>query len=698
VPSSALPQSLVDNPLLSQWVAFEPGRVRVASGKVEIGQGIVTALTQIAAEELDIEPARVRVVSGDTDVSPSEGFTSGSYSVAIGGASVRLACAEVRELYLEHVAEHIGCRTREIEVRSGRFFFEGKDLGHDYWSLASKIDLRRPATGNAPTKAPDTYRIVGRDLPRIDLPAKLAGAAFIHDLAPANLLHARVLRRPWRDARLASLDEAKVRKAAGAPVEIVREGDLVAFLAASETTVMRAAEAARNNARWEGGEPIPAEIDDPEWLKRQPSRDRTVERGSASSGKYDLVRRYSRPFLTYGSIGTSCALAELKDGHLHVWSHCQGPDHLRDWIARSLGMERGNVSVHHTQGAGAYGHNTADDAAFDAAFLATRRPGRTVRVQWAREDEFLAAPISPACAIELRAALGPDKRPRDWAIEIWSPPHAQRPGMNGNANFAGAEALPNAPARKEINDVPDERGGGATRNAWPIYDFPHQKLIHHMLPRLPLRTSSLRGLGAWANVFAIESFMDELAELAGEDPVQYRLSLLSDARARRVVEAAARMSNWSRRSDLGFGFARYKNIASYAAVVVEVEVEEKVRLKRVWCAADAGLVITPDGARNQIEGGIVMGASFVLKERVRFAEGRVATASWDDYPILRFSEVPEIEIELMDAKNEPALGLGEASVGPTGAAIGNAVARVLGQRIRDLPLTRERIMSILLKA
>lgn len=692
MPSSALPQSLVDNPLLAQWVAFEPGHVRVATGKVEIGQGILTALTQIAAEELDVEPARIRLVSGDTDVSPREGFTSGSYSIAVGGASLRLACAEVRALYQEYVAEHIGCRTREVEIRDGRFFFEGRDLGHDYWSLAPQIDLRVRARGSAPTKSPADYRVVGRDLPRLDLPAKLAGAAFIHDLWPENLIHARVLRRPWRDARLAFLDPRKIRNA-----EILREGDFIAFVGESETAVMRAAEAARSHARWEGGEPVPADIEQPDWLKRQFARSRTIERGSPPTVTGTVVeRRYSRPFLTYGSIGPSCALAELKDGHLHVWSHCQGPDHQRDWIARALGIDAARVSVHHRQGAGAYGHNTADDAAFDAAFIATRMPGRTVRVQFSREDEFLAAPVSPACLIELRATLDTHNRPLDWTIEIWSPPHAQRPGMNGNANLAGAEALPNAPQRKEPGDVPEERGGGATRNAVAIYDLPHHRLIHHLLPRVPLRTSSLRGLGAWGNVFAIESFMDELAEMAGEDPVAYRLSLLSEPRARRVIEAAARMSGWHERRDLGFGFARYKNIASYAAVVAEVAVEEEVRVKRVWCAVDAGLVITPDGARNQIEGGIVMGASFVLKEQLRFAGGGVATSSWDDYPILRFSEVPEIEIELIDAPHEPALGLGEASVGPTGAAIGNAVARVLGQRIRDLPLSRERIMSTLL--
>jgi CO/xanthine dehydrogenase Mo-binding subunit len=392
----------------------------------------------------------------------------------------------------------------------------------------------------------------------------------------------------------------------------------------------------------------------------------------------------------------------MQSGALKVWSHCQGPAVLRDWIARTLGFESSQVTVFHRQGAGAYGHNTADDAAFDAAFIATRMPGRTVRVQWSREDEFACAPISTAMAIRLRAALDADSRPTDWSIEIWSPPHAQRPGMNGNSNLIGAEALPSAPPRNALNDIPDERGGGATRNAYAMYDFPRHRLIHHLLPDVPLRTSSLRGLGAWANVYAIESFMDELAEVAGEDPVSYRLSLLSDPRARRVIETAAQMSGWFESGGLGegkargFGFARYKNIASFAAVVAEVEVADEVRLERVWCCADAGLVISPDGAKNQIEGGIIQGASFVMKERVRFEDGKVATATWEDYPILRFSEVPEIDIRLIDAPNEPTLGLGEASVGPTGAAIGNAVARALGTRIRDLPLTRERIMATLL--
>ena len=637
-------------------------------------------------------------------MSPAEGFTSGSYSIAIGGASIRLVCAEVRALFLDRIADVLKCPVAELSVENGKFLRAGGDTGRDYWSMAGEIGLERRATGTAPTKRPSNYKIVGKHLPRLDLPAKVTGTGFIHDIQPANVLHARVLRQPWRGARLASIDEAAVRKAAGAPIGVLREGAFVAFTADGELAVMRAADAARAAVRWDGGAPLPDDVGTPRWLKAQPARSRTVVTGSAApaTGNRVVEASFSRPFATYGSIGPSCALALYEDGRLSVWSHSQGPAVLRDWLARALDIDVAAVTVFHRQAAGAYGHNTADDAAFDASFIALRHPGRTVRVQWSRADEFTAAPISTAMAITLRAVLDADSKPADWSIEIWSPPHAQRPGMNGNSNFTGAAALPNAPPLHPLGDVPDERGGGATRNAVAIYDLPRHRLIHHLLPEVPMRTSSLRGLGAWANVYAIELFIDELAEIAGEDPVLYRLSLLSDPRARRVVETAAEMSGWFGNEKpregraRGFGFARYKNIASFAAVVAEVEVTEEVRLHRIWCAADAGLVISPDGARNQVEGGIIMGASFVMREEVRFAEGKVATTTWQDYPILRFSDVPEIEIRMIDNPNEPALGLGEASVGPTGAAIGNAVARALGRRIRDLPLTRERIMTTLL--
>ncbi len=704
--ANALPKSLVDNPRLDRWIAFEEGgRVRLATGKVEIGQGVLTALVQIAAEELEVAPARVRVVSGETPASPSEGFTSGSNSIVIAGGAIRLACAEVRSSFRQHLAARLACSPDELSIEDGRFLRDGADTGHDYWSLRHEVDLARPAKAAAAVRRPADHRTVGQSLPRLDLPAKLAGAAFIHDMAPENLLHARMLRRPWRGARLLALDEAAVRRAAGAHVDILRDGDLIAFTADEETAVMRASSAARTLARWDRGVRPTSATGEPDWLLGQPARTRVVETGTAptAAGNRVVEALYTRGFLTYGSIGPSCALAAFNDGTLDVWTHSQGVFVLRDWLARTLKLTPERVRVFHRQGAGCYGHNSADDVAFDAAFVATRVPGRTVRVQWTREDEFMAAPLGAAMAVKLRAVLDRDMRPADWRIEIFSPVHAQRPGTNGGANLLGAEALaqPSPPAA-EINDVPDAMGGGATRNGEALYDLPHHTLVHHLLADVPVRTSSLRGLGAYANVFAIESFMDELAEAAGQDPVAYRLSLTSDPRARRVMETAAEMSRWSSADGLGqgrrrgFAFARYKNRAAYMAAVAEVEVDAEVRLTRVWACVDAGLVINPDGAANQVEGGIVQAASWALKEQVRFADGQVATTTWEAYPILRFSEVPEIEISFVAAAHEPPLGLGEVAMGPTAGAIGNAVARALGVRLRDLPLTRERIMATLL--
>jgi CO/xanthine dehydrogenase Mo-binding subunit len=706
---NTLPQGMIDNPRLSDWVGFEPERrVRISTGKVEIGQGILTALVQIAAEELEVTPERLHAVSGETAAGPNEGVTAGSTSVAMSGAALRLACAEVRGLLLARAAECLGVAAEGLVVDDGRVLHDGRDTGHDYWTLAAEMDLARPATGSVPTRSPSHYRVVGTSLPRVDLPDKIAGRGFIHDLAPPDLLHARVLHRPWRDARLVSLDLAAVRRAARGPIDILREGDFVAVTAAREDIVNRAALAARAAAVWEGGTPVPADIGTPDWLAAQPARVRSVDTGDApdeacrTSGRV-VEATYWRPFQTYGSIGPSCGLARLAEGRLTVWSHTQNPYALRDELARCLGLAGDAVTVLHRQAAGCYGHNTADDAAFDAAYLATRHLGRTVRVLFTREDEFLAAPVGPAMLVRMRATLGHDGRPAAWTIDLTSPVHSSRPGTYGYHGFRSREALPDPPPQPaERNDRPDAVGGGASRNATPLYDLPFHRLIHRTVDPFPVRTSSLRGLGAFANVFAIESFVDELADAAGVDAVAYRLSLLSDRRARAVIEAVAAMCGWpgdaprGEGRGLGIGFSRYKNRAAYMAVAAAVEVDETVRLTHVWGAADCGLVVNPDGAVNQLEGGIVQAASWTLKEELRFADGRVATASFDDYPILRFSEIPEISVRLVGDPGDPPLGVGEAAMGPTAAAIGNAVAHALGTRIRSLPLSRDRIMAALL--
>jgi len=357
--------------------------------------------------------------------------------------------------------------------------------------------------------------------------------------------------------------------------------------------------------------------------------------------------------------------------------------------------------VRHAHGAGCYGHNGADDAALDAAVIAMQIPDHCIRVQWRREEEFGFEPVSTAHMTRLRAALDADGRPVDWTAEVWAGSHVQRPVFGGT--MLAHEALPNRPPPPKANDPTEANGGGGTRNAFPLYDFPAMRVIHHLALETPVRTSSLRGLGALPNVYALECFMDELAERAGVDPVAYRLSLLSDPRARLLIETVADRCGWASRGPagsgrgLGLAWSRYKNKAAYACVAVELDVDQDITLRRVWCAADAGLVINPDGARNQLEGGIVHAASMTLKEQVTLDGDGITSLHWDSYPIMTFSEVPEIDVEIIHNPDFPTLGMGECTFGPTAAAIGNAVAHALGVRIRDMPLTRERIAAALVR-
>ncbi len=665
----ALPTSLVENPRLDRWIRFQPDRtVRIATGKVEIGQGVVTAIGQIAADELDVPFERIAVLSGDTAEGPDEMYTTSSLSVEVSGGSVRLVCAEVRAKALERAALRLNCSRDDLTVAEGRFLQNGVATGQDYWTVAAEIDLSQAVTGTAAVKATASYEVVGSSVPRLDLPAKLSGAAFIYDVSPENLLHARMLRQPNPGASLASLDEAAIRRAAKGELQIVRDANFVAFVSPIESVAQAAAVAAPLHASWANLRRLEPAQQEAAWLKGQPSDNRRIGAPPAATPPKNPVQiTVSRPYVAHASMAPSCALAEFRDGHLTVWSHGQGMHPLRKNLAAVLGLPPDAITARHLHGAGCYGHNGADDAALDAALIARRLPGHCIRLQWRREEEFGFEPVGPAMLVTLHVDLDERGRPADWT----TPPEA--------------------------------RGGGGTRNAVPLYDVPAHRILHHLVLRPPVRTSALRGLGALPNVYAIESLIDELAARVGEDPVAYRLSILSEPRARRLIERVAKRADWLARGPagsgkgLGLGFARYKNRAAYAAVVAAVTVQETVRVDRVWAVADAGLVVNPDGARNQLEGGIVQAVSWTLKEQVRFDEHGIASRDWDGYPILRFSEVPDIQAELVDGAGNSSLGVGECTVGPTAAAIGNAVAHALGVRIHDMPLTRDRVMAALLK-
>ena len=701
--AAALPTSLRTNRRLSQWLRFDAaGFVEVFSGKVEIGQGILTALAQIVADELDISLTRVRMMTASTAVSPDEALTAGSLSVQDSGTALRLVCAEVRSICLRAAADRLGQSVDALAIRDGNI---GADGGRQtsYWELATAELLDREASGQVPPKPAGTHRVVGTTAERLDLADKVFGQpCFIHDLELPAMLHGRVLRPVSPDASLAGLDEEVLRALPG-EARIVRDGSFVGVLAETEAIAEAAVQKLAAHAKWEGGSELPDAARLPQWLKAQEAETSIVDSKSAarvSSVARTLKASYTRPYLAHAAIGPACALAQTDaSSGLRVWTHSQGIFNLRRDLAAVLGLEESRIVVQHVQGAGCYGHNGADDVAFDAARLAQAAGGRPVRVQWSRADDLVWAPFGPSMVVDVEADLDQAGAIVGWRHEVWSNGHVLRPGRTASPALLGAWHLSQPFARPPATNPPVPAGGGAERNAIPLYAFPAWQIVSHRVLAMPLRTSALRSLGAYANVFAIESFIDEIAASQGDaDPVALRLRYLDDPRARAVVERAAAKARWGewRKRDghgHGIGFARYKNTGAYCAVVAEIEAEAEIRVRRLVIAVDVGLVINPDGVANQIEGGAIQSTSWTLREAVRFDRARVTSDNWEDYPILRCSEAPMVEVEIVSRPEQPAAGAGEAAQGPTAAAIGNAVFDALGVRIRDLPLTGERIIA-----
>lgn len=697
-----IPATLEANPILGRWIQIESdGFVRVAFGKVEYGQGVVTALAQIAAEELDVAFEQVRVTNVATDRVPDEGLTVGSMSIETSGASVRAACAEVRALFVAATVQRIGCAAEELDIVRGAFLRNGEATGETYWTLADAVDLQQPPTGNARWKAPDRHRLVGRSVARLDLPAKVFGGGFIQDLRLPGMIHARVLRQPGPKARLLGIDDAVVRRAAGGDgVDILIDGSFVALISKTERAATLAHAAAERTARWDNARSFEPTDGDAVALKSIPDIEYQIGAPVAPSNRRQHRATFSRPYISHGSLSPSCGIARFADGRLHLWTHAQGVYPLRLVLQRITGLAAEAIDVEHAQGAGQYGNNGADDAACDAAVIAMRRPNETIRVQWRREDEFGFAPVGSAMHVELTAELDDGGRLVDWTSELWSGPHPNR--GRALAELALPSSAPPDPATPPDPAVMLRFSGGRL-NSVPAYDIAAARITEHLIQRTPIKTSSLRGLGGPPNIFAAECFVDELAEIAGRDPLEYRLAMQNDARARVVLERVAEMSRWSRRKDLpsgyglGIAYDRHRDRGAYCAVVCELHVDADVRLDHLWCVADCGLIINPDGAKSQLEGGMVMAASWTLKEQVLLGEAGVTSVTWGHYPILRFDEVPPIEVELIAMPDAAPWGTGEISQGATMAAIGNAVAQALGARIRAMPFTRERIAGSLLR-
>ena len=701
ITAKPLPGSLRVNPRLSQWLRFHAdGHVDVSSGKVEIGQGILTALAQIAAEELDVSLDRVRMVQASTAYSPDEAVTSGSLSIQESGTAIRHACAEARAIYLRAAAAHLDVPVESLGVRDGDIV-SNSGARTSYWQLADDALLDRDATGAIAPKAAGSHTVVGTAVPRRDLADKVFGrACFIHDLELPGMLHARMLRPPSPGATLVSLDEGAVRSVAGV-VQVVRDGSFVAVLCETENSTKRAAARLVGAAQWSEQANLPDEHAMAAWLKAQPNDTNVVDARKAPTAPAvarTVKASYSRPYVAHASMAPSCALAQMDGDTLRVWTHSQGIYNLRKDLALAFSMPPEKIVVSHVQGAGCYGHNGADDVAFDAARLARASGGRPVRVQWSRADELAWSPVGSAMAVDVEADLDAEGTIVGWRHDVWSNGHTLRPGRAKTPVLLGGWHIAQPFERLVSIDPPMAGGGGSQRNSVPIYDFLAWTVTAHRVLSMPIRTSALRALGAQANVFAIESFMDELAAQAAIDPVEFRLRYLADARARAVVELAAERAGWKHWKGgegrgHGIGFARYKGTGAYCAVIAEIDVEVDVRVRRLVIAVDAGLVVNPDGLANQIEGGAVQATSWTLKEAVRFDRTRVASDAWETYPILRASESPAVEVHVIPRPEHAAAGAGEAAQGPATAAIANALFDALGVRVRDLPLTADRIRA-----
>ncbi len=717
-----LTSSAMAHPELDDWLSIsDDGMITLFTGKAELGQGIRTALVQIAAEELAVSAERIRVVAADTARTPDEGHTAGSMSIETSGVAIRSAAATACRVLLGLAATHLGVAEQQLVVDDGTISDPEGSGTVTYWELHGGRHFHRRLTDPVETAGLRLQRSAGcapEVVARVDLPGKVSGQpSYVHDLVLPEMTHARVLRPPAYGARLIEVDDSVVRAMPGV-LAVVRNGSFVGVIAKRQDQADRAHAALCSAAEWRNDTQLPDPIDD---LLTATTRNYGVVDGdpvdlsefppAEAHEPNDVTATYTKPLTMHASIGPSAAIAHVVDGRLMIWSHTQGAFFLRDAVAEALDMDPADVRVIHAEGAGCYGHNGADDVALDAALLAAASGGRPVKVMWSRSDEHRWEPYGSPMVVQIRASLDADGQVESYESEIWSAPHVTRPtvGGDGTSGLLAAWHL-REPMVPRSADVGGRHTVGAHRNADPAYSFARRRILAHVATETPFRTSALRALGAYANVFALESFMDELAHAAGVDPVEYRLRQLEDVRGAAVIGAAAEAASWGSPVSCfgpgddaeglalgrGVAFAQYKNRAAYLAAVVELGVDPtsgSIRIGRAVLAVDAGRIVHPDGVSNQLEGGCVQSASWTLKESVRVNPDGVASDDWDTYPILRFSESFPVCSVLLDRPEQRSLGCGEAAQGPTAAAIANAVYDAVGVRFRDIPFTSDRVLA-----
>jgi nicotinate dehydrogenase subunit B len=699
-PPPSPPGSLKTSPYLDSWIRIDAdGSITVFTGKAELGQGFKTAFQQIAAEELDVAFNALKVVTADTRLTPNEGYSSGSNSTKDSGTAIQNAAAQARALLVAEAAKRFEVAADALRTDNGNVVAQdGRRLS--YGELVAGDMLHVQAQPTSKLKDPASFAVIGQSVPRVDIPAKVTGgSAYVQDLRIPGMVHARVVRPPSYGAQLTDCETSAVEKMSGV-IKVVRDGNFLAVVAEKEFQAVKAMAVLAATAKWQETAKLPKQDDLPAALLALPNQSFPIFTRSDVSvrGTKTIEATYTRPYQAHGSIGPSCAVAQFVDGAMTVWSHTQGVYPDRAAIAEMLRMPPASIRVIHVEGSGCYGHNGADDAAADAALIARALPGRPVRVQWMREQEHAWEPFGPAMVTKLKASLDEAGKIADWQFEVWTNTHSMRPG--GAGAMLAAQHMAQSIKPPEPKPIPQPEGGG-DRNAIPLYKFPNARVVHHFIPDMPVRISAMRALGAYHNIFSIESFMDELADLANADPVEFRLKHLDDPRGRDVIEKATKEFGWRKGQQTpsgrgyGFAFAKYKNLAAYCAIASEVEVNRetgRARLVRAVAAVDSGQVVSPDGLTNQIEGAIMQSTSWTLYEAVTFDDTRITSTDWQTYPILRFDAVPEaIDVHIINRPGKPFLGSGETGQGPAAASLANAIANATGKRLRNLPLTRKRI-------
>ncbi|WP_424630132.1 molybdopterin cofactor-binding domain-containing protein [Bradyrhizobium sp. SYSU BS000235] len=698
-PTVKLPGSLAKDPYLDSWIRIDAkGSITVLSGKAELGQGIKTALIQVAAEELDVPFDRIELVTADTGRTVNEGYTAGSHSMQDSATAIRNAAAQMRDLLIVEAARKFSTSPDQLKT-DGKGTIVGTNINASYGSLAESASPHIPAQPVSNFRDPLAFKVMNTSVPRVDIPAKVTGGeSYVQDMRLPGMLHARVVRPPSYGAKLDSVDLAAIDAMPGV-MKTIRNGDFLAVVAKEEFQAVKAMRALAVSAHWLEKPSLPANKPLPDVIRAMPSKDSTILdiKNDTHQAKTTIEATYTRPYQSHGSIGPSCAVAQYQSDELTIWTHTQGVYPDRAAIAEMLKMPNNKVRCIHVQGSGCYGHNGADDAAADAALIALALNGPPVRVQWMREQEHAWEPFGPGMVTKASASLDDSGKIVDWNYDVWSNTHSMRPGKAGS--LLAAQHIESPFLLPPPTPLPLPEGGG-DRNAIPLYALNRATVVHHFLPDMPLRISAMRSLGAYTNVFAIESFMDELAREAGHDPVAFRLAHLTDERGRDVIVRAADEFGWAHYNRIegrgrGFAFARYKNLAAYCALAMEVEVNRetgRVRVVRAVSAVDAGQIVNPDGVRNQIEGAILQATSWTLYEGVTFDDARITSIDWSTYPILRFDAVPDVvDVHIVDRPGLPFLGAGEAGQGPTAAAIANAITDATGRRLRDLPFTASKV-------